>query len=186
MKTRIVLFCAIIVSLFSSEHFVSASASSPSMIPFSNSVNLNSQGGILNAKFVMGNGSLDCNAIASQLNGIPISNDKVCDVILVRQNPHNTLNSFIEFQALSANTTNDTTQSHQVFVKGDFALLENEVKEVQTMATNNGWIVTGVHNPLSSSIPAVTLMHWEIQNDINKIIDQIDQTLAMTSIKPQV
>ena len=183
MKTRIVLLCAIIVSsLFSLEHFVSAS----SILPFSNSVNLDSQGGILNAKFVMGNGNLDCGIIASQLNGIPISHDKVCDIILVRQNSPNTLNSFIEFQALSTNTTNDTTQSHQVFARGDFALLENEVKEVQTRATNNGWIVTGVHNPLSSSLPTVTLMHWEVQNDINKIIDQIDQILAMTSIKPQV
>lgn len=69
----------------------------------------------------MDNGTLDCKAIAHELGGIPVPNGKVCDVVVVRQNPQITgmnglnlnqftlMNSVLEFYVVPPNAT--TTSS---------------------------------------------------------------------------
>lgn len=134
-----------------------------------------------NARLVLFNGNLNCNAIAVRLSGIDAtSNGKVCDIVIVRQSPQNLLNNFIEFQKIDSSIIN-----HQVFVVGDFALLQTEMNSVQSITKNNGWVVSGIHNPLVNN-QTMTLMHVEVQNDIDKVISQVNQALIDTKIKSQV
>jgi hypothetical protein len=152
---------------------------------------------------IMGNGTLDCQAIATELGGIGIPSGKVCDVVVVRQAPqitgHNGLNmnqftlmnSVIEFFVVPANsttssgnsTTSTTTASGQVYVMGDFALLETEMNNVLSVVKENGWTVTGIHNHMINETPKTTFMHWEAQGNINEIVDQANEALNETSIK---
>src|ERR671924_654717 len=94
------------------------------------------------ATLIMDNGTLDCQAIATELGGIGVPSGNVCDVVVVRQAPqvtgHNGLNlnqftlmnSVIEFLVMPANETTSsgnsitttTSASEQVYVMGDFAL----------------------------------------------------------------
>ncbi len=147
-----------------------------------------------------GNGTLDCQAIAPQLGGIGVPSGNVCDVVVVRQAPqitgHNGLNmnqftlmnSVIEFLLMPANATmsssnSTTTASEQVYVMGDFALLETEMNDVLSVVKENGWTVTGIHNHMINETPKTTFMHWEAQGNINDIVDQANEALNETSIK---
>jgi hypothetical protein len=153
-----------------------------------------------NATLIMDNGSLDCIAIAAQLGGISVPSGNVCDVVVIRQAPqitgHNGLNlnqftlmnSVLEFLVMPTNTTrstgNSTTSaSEQVYVMGDFALLETEMNDVLSVVKENAWTVTGVHNHMINEMPKTTFMHWEAQGNINEIVDQANQAFAETSIK---
>jgi hypothetical protein len=150
---------------------------------------------------VMDNGTLDCQAIATELGGIGVPSGNVCDVVVVRQAPqvtgHNGLNlnqftlmnSVLEFLVMPANATpssgNSTTTSasEQVYVMGDFALLETEMNNVLSVVKENAWTVTGIHNHMINEMPKTTFMHWEAQGNINEIVDQANQAFAETSIK---
>jgi hypothetical protein len=149
---------------------------------------------------IMDNGTLDCQAIATELGGIGVPSGNVCDVVVVRQAPqvtgHNGLNlnqftlmnSVLEFLVMPANATtssgNSTTSaSEQVYVMGDFALLETEMNDVLSVVKENAWTVTGIHNHMINETPKTTFMHWEAQGDINEIIDQANEAFNETSIK---
>lgn len=82
---------------------------------------------------------------------------------------------------MTGNTT--TAASQEVYVMGDFALLETEMNDVLTVVKDNGWTVTGIHNHMINEEPKTTFMHWEAQGDINEIIDQANQAFDKTSIK---
>jgi Domain of Unknown Function (DUF1259) len=141
--------------------------------------------------------NLDCPGLGQTLGGIPVPSGNVCDVVLVRKSPevmgHNGLvmnkftlmNSVLEFMA--ANTTNTTSSqsssNQNVYVMGDFALLESEMNPVLQVLTNSGWTVTGVHNHMILESPKTTFMHWETQGDLNTIIGQVKDALAKTSIQ---
>jgi hypothetical protein len=151
---------------------------------------------------IMDNGTLDCQAIATELGGIGVPSGNVCDVVVVRQAPqvtgHNGLNlnqftlmnSVLEFLVMpanattsSGNSTTTTSASDQVYVMGDFALLETEMNDVLSVVKENAWTVTGIHNHMINEIPKTTFMHWEAQGNINEIVDQANQAFAETSIK---
>jgi hypothetical protein len=162
----------------------------------SSSINLTSS-----TTLIMDNGTLDCQAIATELGGIGVPSGNVCDVVVVRQAPqvtgHNGLNlnqftlmnSVLEFLVMSANATTSsgnsttTSASEQVYVMGDFALLETEMNDVLSVVKENAWTVTGIHNHMINEMPKTTFMHWEAQGNINEIVDQANQAFAETSIK---
>jgi Domain of Unknown Function (DUF1259) len=152
------------------------------------------------ATLIMDNGTLDCQAIATELGGIGVPSGNVCDVVVVRQAPqvtgHNGLNlnqftlmnSVLEFLVMPANATTSssnstTTASEQVYVMGDFALLENEMNDVLSVVKENAWTVTGIHNHMINETPKTTFMHWETQGNINEIADQANEAFNETSIK---
>ena len=152
------------------------------------------------ATLIMDNGTLDCQAIATDLGGIGVPSGNVCDVVVVRQAPqitgHNGLNlnqftlmnSVIEFLVMPANATTSSgnstaTPSEQVYVMGDFALLETEMNDVLSVVKENAWTVTGIHNHMINETPKTTFMHWEVQGNINEIVDQANEALNETSIK---
>jgi hypothetical protein len=152
------------------------------------------------ATLMMDNGTLDCQAIATELGGIGVPSGNVCDVVVVRQAPqvtgHNGLNlnqftlmnSVLEFLVMPANATTSsgnstTTASEQVYVMGDFALLETEMNDVLSVVKENAWTVTGIHNHMINETPKTTFMHWEAQGNINEIVDQANEAFNETSIK---
>lgn len=151
-------------------------------------------------RLILNNGTLDCQAIATELGGIGVPSGNVCDVVVVRQDPqvtgHSTLNlnqftlmnSVLEFLVMPANATTSsgnstTTASEQVYVMGDFALLETEMNDVLSVVKENAWTVTGIHNHMINETPKTTFMHWEAQGNINEIVDQANEAFAETSIK---
>lgn len=151
-------------------------------------------------RLILNNGTLDCQAIATELGGIGVPSGNVCDVVVVRQDPqvtgHSTLNlnqftlmnSVLEFVVMPANATTSsgnstTTASEQVYVMGDFALLETEMNDVLSVVKENAWTVTGIHNHMINETPKTTFMHWEAQGNINEIVDQANEAFAETSIK---
>jgi hypothetical protein len=142
--------------------------------------------------------NLDCNDIASRLGGIPIPNGPVCDVVVVRQSPQivgsdgmnltqfTLMNSVLEFTAIPSNATSSDEEqptSPQVYVMGDFALLETEMNAVLAVVKDNGWTVTGIHNHMINETPKTTFMHWEARGSLDTIIDQANAAFAVTSIK---
>ena len=152
------------------------------------------------ATLIMDNGTLDCQAIATELGGIGVPSGNVCDVVVVRQAPQVTghngvnlnlftlMNSVVEFLVMPANATTSsgnstTTSSEQVYVMGDFALLETEMNDVLSVVKENAWTVTGIHNHMINETPKTTFMHWEVQGNINEIVDQANEAFAETSIK---
>ena len=165
-------------------------------LPDSSSINMTSS-----TTLIMDNGTLDCQAIATELGGIGVPSGNVCDVVVVRQAPqvtgHNGLifnqftlmNSVLEFLVMPANATTSsgnsttTSASEQVYVMGDFALLETEMNDVLSVVKENAWTVTGIHNHMINEMPKTTFMHWEAQGNINEIVDQANQAFAETSIK---
>jgi hypothetical protein len=148
------------------------------------------------AELIMDNGTLDCQAIASELGGIGVASGQVCDVVVVRQTPQITgdnelnlnqftlMNSVLEFLVMPANdTSTDANSTNHVYVMGDFALLETEMNDVLGVVKDNGWTVTGIHNHMINEQPKTTFMHWEAMGDINQIVDQANAAFAETSIK---
>jgi hypothetical protein len=147
-------------------------------------------------QLVMDNGTLDCQAIASELGGIGVPSGNVCDVVVVRQTPQITgddglnlnqftlMNSVIEFLVMPANdTSSDSSSASNVYVMGDFALLETEMNDVLGVVKENGWTVTGIHNHMINEDPKTSFMHWEAMGDINEIVDNANEAFAETSIK---
>jgi hypothetical protein len=99
------------------------------------------------------------------------------------------MNSVLEFLVMPSNATTSsgnsttTSASEQVYVMGDFALLETEMNDVLSVVKENAWTVTGIHNHMINEMPKTTFMHWEAQGNINEIVDQANQAFAETSIK---
>jgi Domain of Unknown Function (DUF1259) len=142
---------------------------------------------------------LDCTSLGKTIGGIPVPNGNVCDVVVVRESPqiigHNGLvmnkfalmNSVLEFMPVQSNSTSPTENSSQtnqsVYVMGDFALIEPEMNPVLKSIADAGWTTTGVHNHMILESPKATFMHWETSGDLNTVVTQIKETLALTSIQ---
>lgn len=137
------------------------------------------------------NDTLDCTAIATELGGIGIPSGKVCDVVVVRKTPNimghdglvqnqfTLMNSVLEFLPVE----NNVTGASEVYVMGDFALLETELNDVLGIVSANGWTVTGIHNHMINETPKTSFMHWEVRGDLETIIADANEALAATSIK---
>jgi len=141
--------------------------------------------------------TLDCNLIASQFGGKAIPSGDICDVVVVRQSPQITdangmvlnkftlMSSVLEFTPATtniANSTSTTPSGQQVFVMGDFALLESEVNSVLQVIVPSGWTVTGIHNHMIQETPKLSFMHWQVHGDLNTIISTAKQSLSKTTI----
>jgi Domain of Unknown Function (DUF1259) len=142
---------------------------------------------------------LDCASLGKTIGGIPVPNGNVCDVVVVRESPqiigHNgivmnkfaLMNSVLEFMPVQSNSTSSSENSPQtnqsVYVMGDFALIEPEMNPVLKSIADAGWTTTGVHNHMILESPKATFMHWETSGDLNTIVSQIKETLALTSIQ---
>jgi hypothetical protein len=83
----------------------------------------------------------------------------------------------------TTSTTQPTGGQQQVYVMGDFALLETEMNDVLSIVKDNGWTVTGIHNHMINETPKTSFMHWEAMGDINEIIDNANEAFDATSIK---
>jgi hypothetical protein len=129
-----------------------------------------------------------CGDLANRLGGLPIPNNDVCDVVVVRKAPtikgsngmnlnkFTLMNSVVEF-------TKSGMPNGQVYVMGDFALLETEMNNVLRVVASNKWTVTGIHNHMINESPKTTFMHWETQGNTDTVVNQINQAFAQTSIK---
>jgi hypothetical protein len=129
-----------------------------------------------------------CSDLASRIGGLPIPNGDVCDVVVVRKAPtimgqdgmnlnkFTLMNSVLEF-------TRANMPSGQVYVMGDFALLETEMNNVLNVIKSYGWTVTGIHNHMILETPKTTFVHWEAMGDTNALVSQINRAFQETSIK---
>jgi hypothetical protein len=75
------------------------------------------------------------------------------------------------------------TSANDVYVMGDFALLETELNGVLDQITRYGWTVTGNHNHMINETPKTTFVHWETKGNLDTIVNQINQAFQKTSIK---
>lgn len=129
-----------------------------------------------------------CAPLAQRLGGLGIPNGPVCDVVVVRKAPiirgtegmnlnqFTLMNSVLEFIRLSPSTNN-------VYVMGDFALLETEMNAVVGVIKGFGWTVTGIHNHMIGESPKTTFVHWEATGNLDTIVTQANQAFQRTSIK---
>lgn len=128
-----------------------------------------------------------CTSRANQLKGVGIVSGNVCDVVIVRDSPtikghdgrnlnvFTLMNSVIEFGPAQS--------GNNVYVMGDFALLETELNDVLRLMTDYNWTVTGIHNHMIMEEPKTTFIHWEAVGNPDTIISQIQQAINRTSIK---
>ena len=98
------------------------------------------------------------------------------------------MNSVLEFRPVVAgmtdtSSTSSSTSNQNVYVMGDFALLESEMNPVLQIVKQAGWTVTGVYNQMMLESPKTSFMHWKTQGNLNTIIGQIKDVLAKTSIQ---
>ena len=135
-----------------------------------------------------GQASQWCAPLAQRLGGLPVPNGPVCDVVVVRKAPmirgsdgmnlnqFTLMNSVLEF-------IKPGTSANDVYVMGDFALLETELNGVLDQITRYGWTVTGNHNHMINETPKTTFVHWETKGNLDTIVNQINQAFQKTSIK---
>ena len=86
------------------------------------------------------------------------------------------MNSVLEF-------TKTGPSPNDVYVMGDFALLETELNNVLALIKQYGWTVTGNHNHMILETPKTTFVHWETRGNLPTLISQINQAFSKTSIK---
>jgi hypothetical protein len=138
------------------------------------------------ADFIMDNGTLDCTAIANELGGLAVPNGPVCDVVVVRETPQITGDNGLnlnQFTLMNSVLEFFVVDDEEVYVMGDFALLETEMNDVLTVVKDNGWTVTGIHNHMINEDPKTSFMHWEVQGDLATIIENANEAFDQTSIK---
>lgn len=142
---------------------------------------------------------LDCPSLATSIGGIPVPNGNVCDVVVVRQSPQimgdngldlnkfALMNTVLEFSPVqsggSSSGANTSESSQKVYVMGDFALLETEMNPVLKSITEADWTITGIHNHMILESPKTSFMHWETNGNLDEVVGQIKDALALTSIQ---
>jgi Domain of Unknown Function (DUF1259) len=157
---------------------------------------------------------LNCQSIASTIGGIVVPNpSNICDVLILRQAPtiigpgnmnmnkFSTINSIVEVASVSDLRTkqsgntggNGTTQgssssgnksSQQVFVMGEFSLLDPQLVTMVKAAVGYNWTIAAVHNHTVLEKPKMMFVHWSAQGDLNTIMDQIKNILLTASKVP--
>jgi Domain of Unknown Function (DUF1259) len=154
---------------------------------------------------------LNCQSVASTIGGIVVPNpSNICDVLISRQAPtiigpgnmnmnkFSTINSIVEVApvsdlmiksngdggivagASSANTTN----SQNVFVMGEFSLLDPQLVTMVKATVGYNWTIAAVHNHMVLEKPKMMFVHWSAQGDLNTIINQIKNVLLTVSKVP--
>jgi hypothetical protein len=158
------------------------------------------------------NNKLDCSAIASNIGGIAVPNpSKICHVLILRQAPviivpgnmnmnkFSTINSILEVASVSdlmtksngggGSTTSggssaNNTNAQNVFVMGEFALLEPQLVPMVKAAVGSNWTIAAVHNHILQEKPKIMFVHWSAQGDLNTITNQIKNVLLIVSKVP--
>jgi len=160
-----------------------------------------------------GGSSLNCQSIASTIGGIVVPNpSKICDVLIPRQAPaiigpgnmnmnkFSTINSIVEVASVSdlmtksngaagGSTTSggssaNNTNAQNVFVMGEFALLEPQLVPMVKAAVGSNWTIAAVHNHILQEKPKIMFVHWSAQGDLNTITNQIKNVLLIVSKVP--
>lgn len=161
-----------------------------------------------------GGGKLNCSDIATKIAGVSIPNPSgICDVLILRQSPtikgpgnmnmnkFSVINSIVEVASVSDITTKAgseaggsssdgpgaaaaNTSSQQVFVMGEFGLLEPQMVPMVKAAVNSNWSIVAVHNHMVLEKPKMIFVHWSAQGDLNTIENQIKNVLLAVSKVP--
>jgi hypothetical protein len=133
-----------------------------------------------------------CDRIENRLGGVSVLSGDVCDVVLVRTSPaiiheghtmnkFTLMNSVIEVE-LPSNISSENRSN--IFVMGDFALLETELNPVlKKIAQYDNWKVTGIHNHMIMEEPELLFLHWTATGNIGSVTDQINSIIDLTGIK---
>lgn len=138
----------------------------------------------------------------------------ICDVLILRQSPtikgpgnmnmnkFSVINSIVEVASVSDITTKAgseagggsssdgpgaaaaNTSSQQVFVMGEFGLLEPQMVPMVKAAVNSNWSIVAVHNHMVLEKPKMIFVHWSAQGDLNTIENQIKNVLLAVSKVP--
>jgi Domain of Unknown Function (DUF1259) len=84
--------------------------------------------------------------------------------------------------AASSATSNKSSQ--QVFVMGEFSLLDPQLVTMVKSAVGYNWTIAAVHNHMVLEKPKMMFVHWSAQGDLNTITSQIKNILLTVSKVP--
>jgi hypothetical protein len=148
-----------------------------------------------------GGGKLNCSDISAKIAGVSIPNPSgICDVLILRQSPtimgpgnmnmnkFSVINSIVEVATMSdiitkpgsagsSSSSAGNTSSQQVFVMGEFGLLEPQLVPMVKS-------VVAIHNHMVQEKPKMIFVHWSAQGDLNTIENQIKNVLLAVSKVP--
>jgi hypothetical protein len=155
-----------------------------------------------------GGGKLNCSDISAKIAGVSIPNPSgICDVLILRQSPtimgpgnmnmnkFSVINSIVEVATMSdiitkpgsagsSSISAGNTSSQQVFVMGEFGLLEPQLVPMVKSAVSSNWTVVAIHNHMVQEKPKMIFVHWSAQGDLNTIENQIKNVLLSVSKVP--
>jgi uncharacterized protein DUF1259 len=155
-----------------------------------------------------GGGKLNCSDISAKIAGVSIPNPSgICDVLILRQSPtimgpgnmnmnkFSVINSIVEVATMSdiitkpgsagsSSSSAGNTSSQQVFVMGEFGLLEPQLVPMVKSAVSSNWTVVAIHNHMVQEKPKMIFVHWSAQGDLNTIENQIKNVLLSVSKVP--
>jgi hypothetical protein len=155
-----------------------------------------------------GGGKLNCSDISAKIAGVSIPNPSgICDVLILRQSPaimgpgnmnmnkFSVINSIVEVATMSdiitkpgsagsSSSSAGNTSSQQVFVMGEFGLLEPQLVPMVKSAVSSNWTVVAIHNHMVQEKPKMIFVHWSAQGDLNTIENQIKNVLLTVSKVP--
>jgi hypothetical protein len=156
-----------------------------------------------------GGGKLNCSDISAKIAGVSIPNPSgICDVLILRQSPtimgpgnmnmnkFSVINSIVEVATMSdiitkpgsagssSSSSAGNTSSQQVFVMGEFGLLEPQLVPMVKSAVSSNWTVVAIHNHMVQEKPKMIFVHWSAQGDLNTIENQIKNVLLAVSKVP--
>lgn len=72
----------------------------------------------------------------------------------------------------------------EVFVMGEFGLLESQLVPMVKSAVAANWTIVAVHNHMVQEKPKMIFVHWSAQGDLNTITNQIKSVLLTVSKVP--
>jgi hypothetical protein len=78
----------------------------------------------------------------------------------------------------------NNTAGQNVFVMGEFGLLEPQLIPMVKAAVGSNWTIVTVHNHMVQEKPKMIFVHWSAQADLNTIINQIKSVLLTVSKVP--
>ena len=76
------------------------------------------------------------------------------------------------------------TGNQNVFVMGEFALLEPQLAPMVKAAVGSNWTIAAVHNHMVLEKPKMIFVHWSAQGDLNTVTRQIKNVLTIVSKVP--
>jgi Domain of Unknown Function (DUF1259) len=84
----------------------------------------------------------------------------------------------------ASRSTSSGTGNQNVFVMGEFALLDPQLVTTVKSAVGYNWTIAAVHNHMVLEKAKMMFVHWSAQGDLNTITSQIKNVLLMVSRVP--